>query len=234
MSIFKFKHFEVNQSNSAMKIGTDSMVFGSLIDVEGKSNALDIGTGTGVLSLMTAQRNPSLKITAIEIEVDAFDEAKINFENSSFQSQLTAFHIDFLNFRPDSKFDLIFSNPPYFENASKSSSQQKNLARHDDSLPLNVLFENVAVHLTENGLFWVILPNLTFDTYSEFASKIGLHLVKQIEIFGKENQLVRKIGAFSKINKSIEHSRLIIRKNDGNYTDEYKKLTVDYHFNVLK
>lgn len=234
MSIFKFKHFEVNQSNSAMKIGTDSMVFGSLIDVEGKSNALDIGTGTGVLSLMTAQRNPSLKITAIEIEADAFDEAKINFENSSFQPQLTAFHIDFLNFSPDSKFDLIFSNPPYFENASKSSSQQKNLARHDDSLPLNVLFEKVAVHLTENGLFWVILPNLTFDTYSEFASKIGLHLFKQIEIFGKENQLVRKIGAFSKINKSIEHSRLIIRKNDGNYTDEYKKLTVDYHFNVLK
>jgi tRNA1Val (adenine37-N6)-methyltransferase len=234
MSIFKFKHFEVNQSNSAMKIGTDSMVFGSLIDVEGKSNALDIGTGTGVLSLMTAQRNPSLKITAIEIEADAFDEAKINFDNSSFKPQLTAFHVDFLNFSPDSKFDLIFSNPPYFENASKSSSLQKNLARHDDSLPLNVLFEKVAVHLTENGLFWVILPNLTFDTYSEFASKIGLHLVKQIEIFGKENQLVRKIGAFSKINKSLDYSRLIIRKNDGNYTDEYKKLTIDYHFNVLK
>ena len=234
MSIFKFKHFEVNQSNSAMKIGTDSMVFGSLIDVEGKSNALDIGTGTGVLSLMTAQRNPSLKITAIEIEADAFDEAKINFENSSFKPQLTAFHCDFLDFSPDSKFDLIFSNPPYFENASKSSSQQKNLARHDDSLPLNVLFEKVAVHLTENGLFWVILPNLTFDTYSEFASKIGLHLFKQIEIFGKENQLVRKIGAFSKTNKSLDHSRLIIRKNDGNYTDEYKELTIDYHFNVLK
>jgi tRNA1Val (adenine37-N6)-methyltransferase len=234
MSIFKFKHFEVNQSNSAMKIGTDSMVFGSLIDVEGKSNALDIGTGTGVLSLMTAQRNPSLKITAIEIEADAFDEAKINFENSSFQPQLTAFHVDFLDFSPDSKFDLIFSNPPYFENASKSSILQKNLARHDDSLPLNVLFEKVALHLTENGLFWVILPNLTFDTYSEFASKIGLHLVKQIEIFGKENQLVRKIGAFSKINKSLDHSRLIIRKNDGNYTDEYKELTIDYHFNVLK
>lgn len=217
-----------------MKIGTDSMVFGSLIDVEGKSNALDIGTGTGVLSLMTAQRNPSLKITAIEIEADAFDEAKINFDNSSFKPQLTAFHVDFLNFSPDSKFDLIFSNPPYFENASKSSSQQKNLARHDDSLPLNVLFEKVAVQLTENGLFWVILPNLTFDTYSEFASKIGLHLFKQIEIFGKENQLVRKIGAFSKINKSLDHSRLIIRKNDGNYTDEYKELTIDYHFNVLK
>jgi tRNA1Val (adenine37-N6)-methyltransferase len=234
MSIFKFKHFEVNQTNSAMKIGTDSMVFGSLIDVEGKTNALDIGTGTGVLSLMTAQRNPNLKITAVEIEADAFDEAKINFDNSSFKPQLTAFHVDFLNFSPDSKFDLIFSNPPYFENASKSSSQQKNLARHDDSLPLNVLFEKVAVHLTENGLFWVILPNLTFDTYSEFASKIGLHLFKQIEIFGKENQLVRKIGAFSKINKSLDHSRLIIRKNDGNYTDEYKELTIDYHFNVLK
>jgi len=234
MSIFKFKYFEVNQTNSAMKIGTDSMVLGSMIDVEGKSNALDIGTGTGVLSLMTAQRNNQLKITAIEIETNAFQEAKMNFKTSKFESQLTAFHIDFLDYHPETKFDLIFSNPPYFENASKSLNQEKNLARHDDSLPLELLFKKVANHLTEDGLFWVILPDLTFDTYLEFAKEIGLQLVKQIEIFGKENQLVRKIGAFSKINKSLEHSRLIIRKNDGNYTDEYKKLTVDYHFNVLK
>ncbi len=234
MSIFKFKHFEVNQTNSAMKIGTDSMVFGSLINVEGKSNALDIGTGTGVLSLMTAQRNPNLEITAIEIEANAFDEAKMNFNNSPFQHQLNAFHVDFLNFDPYCKFDLIFSNPPYFENAFKSINQEKNLARHDESLPLNELFEKASNLLTENGDFWVILPNLTFDAYQDTAHENGLFLEKQIEIFGKENQLVRKIGAFSKINKSLEHSSLIIRKNDGNYTDEYKKLTIDYHFNVLK
>ncbi len=234
MSIFKFKHFEVNQTNSAMKIGTDSMVFGSLIDVEGKSIALDIGTGTGVLSLMTAQRNPQLKITAIEIEANAFEEAKMNFKTSKFDSQLAALHVDFLDYDPETKFDLIFSNPPYFENASKSLNQEKNLARHDDSLPLEVLFEKVANHLTEDGHFWVILPNLTFDTYLEFAKEIGLQLVKQIEIFGKENQLVRKIGAFSKINIALEHSNLIIRNNDGNYTDEYKKLTIEYHFNELK
>jgi tRNA1Val (adenine37-N6)-methyltransferase len=217
-----------------MKIGTDSMVFGSLIDVEGKSNALDIGTGTGVLSLMIAQRNPKLKIIAIEIEAHAFEEAKLNFKNSQFDRQLTALHVDFLEYPSETKFDLIFSNPPYFENASKSLNQEKNLARHDDSLPLEVLFEKVANHLTEDGLFWVILPNLTFDTYLNNALQYGLYLVKQIEIYGKENQLVRKIGAFSKINNSIEYSRLIIRKNDGNYTDEYKKRTIDYHFNVLK
>lgn len=234
MSIFKFKYFEVNQTNSAMKIGTDSMVFGSMIDVEGKSNALDIGTGTGVLSLMTAQRNNQLKITAIEIETNAFKEAKMNFKTSKFESQLTALHIDFLDYHPETKFDLIFSNPPYFENASKSLIQEKNLARHDDSLPLELLFKKVANHLTEDGLFWLILPDLTFDTYSEFASKIGLHLVKQIEIFGKENQLVRTIGAFSKTQTSPKFDRLTIRKMDGNYTDEYKKLTIYYHFNVLK
>ncbi len=234
MSIFKFKHFEVNQTNSAMKIGTDSMVFGSLIDVEGKSNALDIGTGTGVLSLMTAQRNRQLKITAIEIEANAFQEARLNFKTSKFDSQLEALHVDFLDYHPETKFDLIFSNPPYFENASKSLNQEKNLARHDDSLPLEVLFEKVANHLTEDGLFWVILPNLTFETYLNNALQYSLFLVKQIEIFGKENQLVRKIGAFSKINIAFEHSNLVIRNNDGNYTDEYKKLTVEYHFNELK
>ncbi len=234
MSIFKFKHFEVNQTNSAMKIGTDSMVFGSLIDVEGKSNALDIGTGTGVLSLMTAQRNPNLKITAIEIEENAFEEAKMNFNNSPFQHQLNAFHFDFLNFNPDSKFDLIFSNPPYFENASKSLLQEKNLARHDDSLPLNVLFEKVSDLLNEKGDFWVILPSLTFDSYLNIAQQNSLFLVKEIEIYGKENQLVRKIGAFSKIKKPLKLARLTIRKRDGNYTDEYKKLTAEYHFNELK
>ena len=234
MSIFKFKHFEVNQTISAMKIGTDSMVFGSLIDVEGKSNALDIGTGTGVLSLMTAQRNHQLKITAIEIEANAFQEARLNFKNSKFDSQLAALHVDFLDYHLETKFDLIFSNPPYFENASKSLNQEKNLARHDDSLPLDKLFENARDLLTQEGHFWVILPNLTFDTYLEFAKEIGLQLVKQIEIFGKENQLVRKIGAFSKINIALEHSNLIIRNSEGNYTDEYKKLTVEYHFNDLK
>lgn len=234
MSIFKFKHFEVNQTNSAMKIGTDSMVFGSLIDVEDKINALDIGTGTGVLSLMTAQRNPKLIISAIEIEANAFMEAKMNFNASPFRNQLNAFHVDFLNFNPDSKFDLVFSNPPYFENASKSLNQEKNLARHDDSLPLEVLFEKVANHLTEDGHFWVILPNLTFDTYLDFARNKGFYLVKEIEVSGTENQLVRKIGAFSKTIKPLEHRNLIVRKNDGNYTDEYKSLTSKYHFNELK
>jgi len=234
MSIFRFKHFEVNQTNSAMKIGTDSMVFGALIDVEDKFNALDIGTGTGVLSLMIAQKNPKLKITAIEIEANAFEEAKMNFNNSSFQNQLSALHVDFLEFKSDEKFDLIFSNPPYFENASKSLKPSKNLARHDDSLPLNKLFEKASDLLTEKGIFWVILPNLTFDTYLDFAIDQGFHLIKQIEIFGKKNQLVRKIGAFSKIIKPLEFSNLIVRKNDGNYTHEYKKLTSEYHFNELK
>ena len=234
MSIFKFKHFEVNQTISAMKIGTDSMVFGSLIDVEGKTNALDIGTGTGVLSLMTAQRNPKLIISAVEIEANAFEEAKMNFNKSPFKYQLNALHVDFLNFNPDSKFDLIFSNPPYFENASKSLSPTKNLARHDNSLPLNKLFEKASDLLTQEGHFWVILPNLTFDTYLDFARKQGFYLVKEIEVFGTENQLVRKIGAFSKASQEPEISRLIIRKSDGNYTKDYKKLTSEYHFNELK
>ncbi len=234
MSIFKFKYFGVNQTNSAMKIGTDSMLFGSLIDVEGKSNALDIGTGTGVLSLMTAQRNRQLKITTIEIEVNAFQEAKNNFKTSKFDGQLTALHVDFLDYHPETKFDLIFSNPPYFENASKSLNPKKNLARHDDSLPLNKLFEKASDLLTQEGHFWVILPYLTFDTYLDFARKQGFYLVKEIEVFGTENQLVRKIGAFSKTKEQLELSNLIVRKSDGNYTEEYKSLTSEYHFNQLK
>ena len=234
MSIFKFKQFEVNQTNSAMKIGTDSMVFGALVMVENKENALDIGTGTGVLSLMLAQRNPKLKIKAVEIEANAFEEAEYNFKNATFKNQISIEHVDFWEFKSTSKFDLIFSNPPYFENASKSKNNQKNLARHDDSLPLNLLFEKVAFLLSNNGVFWIILPHLTFDTYLKNATINGLYLQKQIDIFGKENQLVRKIGAFSKINVPTDFAKLIVRKGDGNYTDAYKEITSEYHLNELK
>ena len=234
MSIFKFKQFQVNQKNSAMKIGTDSMLLGALVAVESKKEALDIGTGTGVLSLMIAQRNSSLQITALEIESNAFIEAQQNIFDSPFQNQIRVLNVDFLQFKPTKKFDLIFSNPPYFENASKSESETKNLARHDDNLPLNLLFEKVSEILQDDGDFWIILPHKTLDNYKDLALEFGLKLNAVFQIYGKENQMIRKIGVFSHQLKISTQTDLVIRCEKGNYTSQYKALTKDYHFNVLK
>jgi len=217
-----------------MKIGTDAMVFGAFIDAAHKYTALDIGTGTGVLSLMVAQKNPEIQIQSIEIEPNAFGEARLNFQNSPFSSQLTALHADFVSFPFNTHFDLIFSNPPYFENASKSGIGSRDLARHDDSLPLHQLFVKVSELLADDGRFWLVLPHLTMDAYYAQAIAQGLYPETEISVFGKTSQLVRKITAFSKIEKTPARKDFIIREPEGTYTEMYKKHTEAYHFNVLK
>lgn len=233
MSIFKFKKFSVQQAASAMKIGTDALIFGSLIAANQKKTALDIGTGTGVLALMIAQKNPDLQLIGLEIEDEAFLEAQSNFQHSPFHAQLNAIHGDFLQFI-SSPFDLIFSNPPYFENSSKANSSKRNLARHDDLLPLLELFQRAYELLTEDGHFWIILPATTIDEYMPIVEKLGLYPEEIISIYGTENKLIRKVVSFKKHRESIVLSELIVRNSDGTYTEMYKKLTEAYHFNQLK
>lgn len=233
MSVFKFKQFEVNQTNSAMKIGTDAMVFGALIDVSNKKNGLDIGTGTGVLSLMVAQRNQTIKIKAIEIDLNAFQEAKNNFLASPFHSQLEAIHQDVKTFQSNEKFDLIFSNPPYFQNATKSISDERNLARHTDTLSMEELSLKVSEIISTDGDFWIILPIETMQEIDFHLKSLHFFLNQEILIYGKENQLVRKIASYSKSKKDGFQQELIIRNTDNQYTAAYKELTIDYHFNQL-
>lgn len=232
MSIFKFRQFDVKQADSAMKIGTDAMIFGALIETRGKKQALDIGTGTGVLSLMAAQQNPQLQVTAIEIEANAAREARHNFENSPFRDRLKVLHQDFLTLENQS-FDLIFSNPPYFGNAYKSGVQERDFARHDDVLPLGKLFQRISELLSDDGHCWLILPHLTMDQYAIEAVSLGLFLQKEVSVFGKKDQLVRKISCFSKTQKEPVYETLVVRNADGSYTEQYKELTREFHWNVL-
>ena len=233
MSIFKFKQFNVNQANSAMKIGTDAMIFGALIEASGKTMALDIGTGTGVLSLMVAQNNPQLQIQAVEIEESAFLEAKNNFENSPFKNQLEAVHSDIKGFESSEKFDLIFTNPPYFENSSKSVSDERNLARHTDMLSLREIAIKASSLITEPGDFWIVLPLDQMEIIAMHLSELNFFINQEVLIYGKENQPVRQIFTFSKTEKQKISRELIVRKSNNQYTEAYKELTIDYHFNKL-
>lgn len=229
MSVFRFKHFVVRQNQSALKVGTDAMVFGALLPRDLEGLALDVGTGTGVLSLMLAQRNPELAIQTIELDQAAFEEANKNFNSSIFSKQIKAIHGDFLEQNFLKKFDLIFSNPPYFQQAYKSEDKQKNLARHDDSLPLFEFIAKVSTLLKPSGQFWVILPDLFWQVLLKHTEAEGFFMQEEILIYGKTNNLSRRVGCFAFEKVTKKRSTLTIRDENNAYTTDYKKLTFDFH-----
>lgn len=229
MSIFKFKHFSVQQIHSAMKIGTDAMVFGALLPVLNKQKALDVGTGTGVLSLMCAQKNQLIQIDAIEIEQAAYKEAKLNVQNSVYNQQIKVLHGDFLQYHTEESYDLIFSNPPYFENSSKSDNRSKNLARHSDSLPFDLFFQKVTSLLSDEGDFLLIVPYSLTENLLQLAATNNLFLNELINIYGKPSNLNRVVLSFSKKERTLKTADFIIRTEEGTYTTEYKELTKEFH-----
>jgi tRNA1Val (adenine37-N6)-methyltransferase len=229
MSIFRFKEFSIIQDRSAMKVGTDAMILGSLIDVDLKGKCLEIGTGTGVISLMLLQRSPELFITVIDIDADSCIESNQNFSNSPWSSRVNGIQSDFLNYTSESKFDFIVTNPPYFENGLLNNSQRKAATRHEDSLPLFNLFQRSSQLLSEKGLFWLILPFDTASKWKDISKDFDLFCKVEITIFGKPNSPKRTVFCFSKEKFECIQKDLIIRNNDNTYTDQYKLLTFDFH-----
>lgn len=234
MSIFRFKHFSIQQSRSALKVGTDSMVLGSLISCENKKKGLDIGAGTGVLALMIAQKNAEIILDAIELDSESSLDCRLNFENSDWSNRFNLIVGDFLNFSNDKKYDLIFSNPPFFENSQENEKDNKTMARHSKSLPFDLLFEKVAALLDENGSFWIILPFLGKDKQQGIAKQAGLTVLEEWIIEGKPNQPVRSVMHFKKGNVENREVQLIsksflIRNSDGSYSENYKVATIDFH-----
>ncbi len=228
MSLFKFKHFSVDQTGCAMKIGTDSLVFGAWINPDFiPKRILDIGTGTGVLSLMMAQKFPEAEIVSLEIDAQAALTAKLNFQHNELGKNCTALHQDFLTYEDAKFFDLIISNPPYFENSTKSGQKNRDLARHTDDLPLSDLFHKSNTLLSENGCLGLILPQETMVKC--LTENNDLNLIKRLDVHGKEGQHNRTCALFSKEQVDLEEAKLVIRNTDGSYTNEYKMLTVEFH-----
>ncbi len=236
MSTFYFKNFTVQQHKSAMKVGTDAMLLGAFIDVEQKKIGLDIGAGTGVLSLMVAQRNEEIKIDAVEIDNLSFLECRLNFMNSSWNNRMNVLSEDFRFFSSIKKYDLIFSNPPYYSSTKLNEDIRKAHARHEQSLPSGVILEKVKDLLLDSGDFWVIIPYSEKEKWIRGARLNDLILKKTIFIKGKPNgQLNRVIICFSKQdNESTDTLFMTVRNEKGNYSDEYIALTKNYHSIDLK
>ena len=231
MSVFKFKEFTVVQKVSPLKVGTDSMLLGSFISTELKSQGLDLGTGTGVLSLMIAQRNPNIFIDAIEINDEVAKECTLNFQNSKWSTHLNSITADYLKFPFKKKYDLIFSNPPYhFENIL-SPDNGVNLSKHSLQSDFIQFFQLVNQLLIENGDFWIILPFSVSGQLTKLANEHGLFLKEYICIHSKPSKKnIRVIINFSRKKQDNIHEREFVIRNENNlYSEEYIALTKDFH-----
>ena len=230
MSVFKFKHFSVKQSDSAMKVGTDALILGAFIEASEKCQALDIGCGTGVLSLMIAQQNNSAQITAIDIDEASVQEANVNFKNSQWSKRLIAFQNDFLEHDFTEQFDLIVSNPPYFSTTNENTDTRKAQARHVSSLEIKPFLEKVNSLLLPNGDFWIIIPFYDVSLWTHQAEVNDLFVTRRVDVIGKEgNEPIRSILKFAHSSEFVNRTSFCIRKLDNSYTEEYKAITKEYH-----
>jgi tRNA1Val (adenine37-N6)-methyltransferase len=224
---FTFKQFVIQQSKEVFRVGTDGVLLGALANIENAFNILEVGTGTGLISLMLAQRNPEAQFLGIDINKNAAELTKFNFEKSPFFSRLKNNHQDFKNFETDKKFDLIVSNPPYFE---VSGSEKDKIARQTVELNFSQLISKSSMLLSKNGVFSVILPAETGNDFIAIAIENGMFLIRKINIKGIENSKVKRlILEFSLSKKDFIESEFIIEKSPRQYSDQYLELTKEFH-----
>ena len=235
MSTFRFKHFQIKQSMSAMKVGTDAMLLGAIAEHPKPSNILDIGSGTGVIALMLAQRYKHALVEAVEIEESAFLEASDNIRESGFSDRVKTSCIDYNEYEYSHKFSLIVSNPPYFINSLKNFDRTKILARHADSLSAFKLLSKSVKMLEKGGRIQVIIPYNLTEHWELAGLGVGLYLNQKIEIQGKRSSPVnRAILTFELSQSEKIISRFVLRNDDNSYTEEYIELTRDFHDRELR
>ncbi|WBV61954.1 methyltransferase [Chryseobacterium camelliae] len=227
MKSFTFKQFEIRQSKNVFRVGTDGVLLGALATVSHASCVLEVGTGTGLISLMLAQRNPHAKFLGIDINEEAVELTRINFENSPFGSRLNNIHQDFKNFEDEEKFDLIISNPPYFET---SDSEKDKIARQTVELNFQQLISKSSALLSVHGIFSVIIPVEAGEIFIALAKENRLFLNRKINIKGIEGSKTKRlILEFSLTERNLEELEFIIEKSPRQYSDQYLELTKEFH-----
>ena len=237
-NFFQFKQFTIQQQFCAMKVSTDACIFGAAVaeifaakalpDEDKEIHYLDIGTGTGLLSLMLAQKTTAF-IDAVEIDSAAYDEASKNFNLSPFKERLSIYNTDILNYRAAKKYEGIICNPPFFEGDLRSPDKKKNAAKHDTTLTLQQLLKIADSHIKVNGLLAVLLPYHRVDEFIKDAVDMHFGLKEKILLrHTAAHPYFRGILFFSKTKTTSAIKELVI-KEAGNYTDECMCLLKDYY-----
>jgi tRNA1Val (adenine37-N6)-methyltransferase len=237
MSKFQFKQFTVQQDQCAMKIGTDGVLLGAWAPIEQQPySILDIGTGTGIIALMLAQRSNAAQIDALEIDEKAYEQATDNFENSPWNDRLFCFHAGLDEFmeEPEDEYDLIVSNPPFYAEDYKTKDEQRDLARFQEAMPFEELVEAADLLLSENGIFSVIIPFNEEDRFIELCAEVELFPIKVTRVKGAPNtKIIRSLLAFKRYELAVLTSdELVIEISRHEYTPEYIALTKDFYLKM--
>jgi tRNA1Val (adenine37-N6)-methyltransferase len=230
-SFFQFKQFMVHQDRCAMKVSTDAVVLGALAYHDKMNRILDVGTGTGVVALMLAQRYLSSSVHAVEIEEKAFEQAGSNVSASPWRDRMTIYNQSFQDFARQTKeaFDLIVSNPPYFPDHLQSPDPHRNLALHHSGLSFGDLIKGVSQILAPDGKFWVILPERQMQDLEKIVGFFHLYGNDYFELRDKPSvKVLRVIRAFSFQKSSLEKKIYYVRNEDSSYSEAYRNLLADF------
>jgi tRNA1Val (adenine37-N6)-methyltransferase len=231
-SVFKFKQFQVRHQDTPMKVGTDGVLIGAWAFQSSPQRILDIGTGTGLIALMMAQRFPEACITGIEIHSLAALEARGNVLASPFGRQIQIIESDVLHFPFISGYDAIVSNPPFFKDALRSGKTGRDLARHQDALDLGDLIEKGVSLMDENATLAIILPPAEMEAALFHARMLGLYVQRKCMVYSRAGQQAVRImieWVKQKPEQPLQIEELIIYNQDLSYTDAYKSLTASFY-----
>jgi tRNA1Val (adenine37-N6)-methyltransferase len=230
--IFRFKLFNVDQSGCAMKINTDGVLLGVLAEANNPQTILDIGTGTGVIALMLAQRFNAAQIDAVEIDEVAAETTSRNFSNSPFSERLSIYPMGFEQFfdqNPGKKYDLIISNPPFFINSLKSPKAKRELAKHTDEVFFKRLVNALSKHLTVAGLGYLILPLETAELVKNISLENDLFVRKTISIYSYKDYVPhREIVVLSPHKTNVDNEQFVIYDEPKVYSKQYQESLKDF------
>ena len=231
---FQFKQFTVWHDQCAMKVGTDGVLLGAWTSVQNAHKILDVGTGTGLVALMLAQRSlPDADIVALEIDETAAGQARENVTRSPWKERVEVVQTDFRSYQSSDKFDVVVSNPPYFVDSLECPDRQRNAARHNDSLTYEELLEGVAGLLAEDGTFTIVIPVDVADRVKMIAAVKNLYAVRQLNVITKPGGVPKRtLITFTFSNQECVVEELLTELARHQYSEEYIALTREYYLNM--
>lgn len=230
-SYFHFKQFSVRHDRCAMKVGTDAVLLGAWVDVTNAQTILDIGTGSGVIALMLAQRTTqSAVIKSVEIEKDAAEQAAENFFQSPWPSKLNVQHLAIQDYKSSEHFDLIVTNPPYFNRSLASPNKRRHHVRHTSMLTYDELLSAVVRLLSFEGRFNVILPYHEGQLFAEVALQYKMYCSRRYHFRTRQEKPVeRTLMEFTRNAKSLDEGEILLYSKELEWSSSYLNLTCDFY-----
>jgi tRNA1Val (adenine37-N6)-methyltransferase len=228
---FHFKRFSIAHDQSTHKVGTDGVLLGAWANVEGATKILDIGTGTGLVAIMLAQRSSSAAtIDAVELQEADAQQAKLNVEKSPWPDKIAVTHSPVQQFNPGHRYDLIVSNPPFFINSWLPPDDQRSTARHTQHLSFPELLSNADRLLTSAGRFVVVLPFIEGNEFINMALPMGLYVSRKLEFKSRKDKPVeRLLVEFSRQQAHVNCEQLVLYDHGEVWSEGYRRLTRDFY-----